>query len=120
MRGILILAHGSREESTIQTLRQVVDYVREIFSGEIIETAFLQFSKIDLHTGFENLKKQGVDNILVIPYFLFEGVHIKEDIPKEIEDYLNNNQGIRITLGKTLGADQRLAEILADRIRESI
>lgn len=120
MRGILILAHGSREKSTEQTLQQVVKYLGEIFSEEVIETAYLQFSNIDLHTGFENLKAKGVDNIVVIPYFLFEGVHIKEDIPKEIDDYLKENKDIKITMGKTLGADKRLAEILADRIRAAI
>ncbi|WP_341876885.1 CbiX/SirB N-terminal domain-containing protein [Defluviitalea saccharophila] len=120
MRGILILAHGSREKSTEQTLQQVVKYLGEIFSEEIIETAYLQFSNLDLHTGLEKLRAKGVDNIIVIPYFLFEGVHIKEDIPKEIDKYLKENKDVKITMGKTLGADKRLAEILADRIRDAL
>jgi len=117
MKGILVLAHGSREKSTEETLQQVVKYLREIFNEEVIETAYLQFSNVNLHTGFENLKTKGVDDIVVIPYFLFEGVHIKEDIPKEIDHYLKENMDVKITMGKTLGADKRLAEILADRIR---
>lgn len=120
MRGILILAHGSREKSTEQTLQQVVKYLGEIFSEEVIETAYLQFSSVNLKAGLDNLKAKGILDIVVIPYFLFDGVHIREDIPKEIDDYLKENGNVRITMGKTLGADKRLAEILADRIRDAI
>jgi sirohydrochlorin ferrochelatase len=120
MRGILILAHGSRETATEQTLQQVIGHLQEIFSDEIIETAYLQFSKTDLETGLDRLKANGADDIVVIPYFLFEGVHIKEDIPKEIETYREAHPCIKVALGKTLGADPRLAEILADRIRQAL
>ncbi|NLD50947.1 MAG: cobalamin biosynthesis protein CbiX [Clostridiaceae bacterium] len=120
MRGILILAHGSGEKTTEETLQQVVKYLGDIFCEEVIETAYLQFSSKDLHTGLESLKAKGVDNIVVIPYFLFEGVHIKKNIPKEIDNYLKENKDMKITIGKTLGADKRLAEILADRIRAAV
>ncbi len=120
MKGILILAHGSREKSTEDTLQQVFDNLKEICREDIIETAFLQFSKVDLKTGFDNLKAKGVSHIIVIPYFLFDGVHIKEDIPKEIDSYLEKNSDIKIEMGKTLGTDKRLAQILADRIRSAI
>lgn len=120
MRGILILAHGSREKSTENTLQEVVENLKEICHEDIIETAFLQFSKVDLKTGFDNLKAKGVSDIIVIPYFLFEGVHVLEDIPKEIDSYLKENDDVRIIMGRALGTDKRLAEILADRMRDAI
>lgn len=120
MRGILILAHGSREKSTENTLNEVVRNLKSIYKEDIIETAYLQFSNIDLKTGLDNLKEKGIDHIVVVPYFLFEGIHIKEDIPKEIHDYVSENKNIKIIMGKTLGADKRLAEILAERIRDAV
>ncbi|WP_010249627.1 sirohydrochlorin chelatase [Acetivibrio cellulolyticus] len=120
MRGILILAHGSREKSTENTLQEVVGNLKGIYCEDVIETAYLQFSSLDLKAGLDNLREKGISDIVVIPYFLFDGVHIREDIPKEIDDYLKENSNVRITMGKTLGADKRLAEILADRIREAI
>ncbi|MCX7615202.1 MAG: CbiX/SirB N-terminal domain-containing protein [Clostridiales bacterium] len=120
MKGILILAHGSREKSTEDTLKEIVKMLKGIMKDHIIESAFLQFCDTDLHAGLDKLKAQGVDEIKVVPYFLFEGVHIREDIPKEIDEYLENNKDIKITLGKTLGSDRRLAEILADRVREAL
>lgn len=117
MNGILILAHGSREKHTEDTLKAVVEMVKEKVDG-IIETAFLQFSEKNLEYGLKSLIEKGVTHIKVVPYFLFEGVHICEDIPKEIEEFLGDYKGVTITMGKTLGNDPRLAEVLVDRINE--
>lgn len=118
MNGILVLAHGSREKATENTLKEVIEMLREELKNTVIESAFLQFSERNLKNGLDLLIERGVKDIKIIPYFLFDGVHIREDIPKEIEEYLVNKLGIQITMGKTLGADQRLVEVLADRVKE--
>lgn len=118
MKGILILAHGSREKETEVTLKRVAELTQSKLEDVIIETAYLQFSEVNLEKGLDKLIEQGVVDIKVVPYFLFDGVHIREDIPKEIEDYLTDKPNVKITMGETLGDDPRLADILADRIRE--
>ena len=118
MTGILLLAHGSRESDTEQTMRQITQYVQEALQNDMVEEAYLQFREKNLEKGLLSLIVRGADDIRVIPYFLFEGVHIKEDIPGEIAEFQARHPAIKITMGKTLGADRRLAEIVADRIRQ--
>lgn len=118
MTGILLLAHGSREGDTEKTMRQITEYVKAELPHAMIEEAYLQFRDKNLEKGLVNLIDQGADNIKVIPYFLFEGVHIKEDIPAEIKAFSKNYPKVVITMGKTLGADRRLAEIVVDRVNE--
>jgi len=120
MTGVLILAHGSREKETEQTLERIIAMLKEILGLEYIEKAFLQFSECNLEQGLKNLIAKGITEIKVVPYFLFEGVHIKEDIPKEIEEFLKDYPHIQIAFGRTLGADIRLSQVLADRVRELI
>lgn len=120
MTGVLILAHGSRAKETEETLEKIVAMVRDIVGSEHITSSFLQFSDSNLHKGLRELVARGVNDIKVIPYFLFEGVHIKEDIPKEIDDFLTEYPTVHITLGRTLGVESRLAQILADRINELV
>ncbi len=120
MKGILILAHGSREKTTENTLDEIISMLKAELKECIIEIAFLQFSEVNLSKGLDKLVHKGVDDIKVIPYFLFDGVHIREDIPKEIEEYLKDKSHIKISIGKTLGADKRLAEILVDRVKEVV
>lgn len=117
-KGVLILAHGSRQKETEETLSAIVAMLKEELAIEDIENAFLQFSDKNLEMGLKSLVEKGIDDIKIVPYFLFEGVHIKEDIPKEIEEFLVDYPNVKITMGKTLGADKRLALILKDRILE--
>ena len=124
MKGVLVLAHGSRQKKTEETLKAVVKVLKESLAatGEIkeIETALLQFSEQNLHAGLKALVGKGINEIVVAPYFLFEGVHILEDIPEEISRFKEMYPFIRIHLAKPLGEDQRLALVLKDRIMEMI
>jgi sirohydrochlorin ferrochelatase len=114
--GILILAHGSRAKETQNTLNIIVDMVKSKLPDRIIEIGYMEFSDVNIEKGLKLLVEKGVTNIKVIPYFLFDGIHIKEDIPNEIAEFLKENKNIKVTMLDTLGVDERLADILVDRI----
>lgn len=118
MKGILVLAHGSREKSAEVTLRKIISILKEEIKDCIIEYALLQFSQANVKNALDKLVERGAKNIKIIPYFLFEGVHIRENIPKEIDEYMKSNKDVKISIGKTLGTDKRLVEILIDRVKE--
>lgn len=120
MTGILLLAHGSREGDTEKTMRRITEFVKADMPEALIEEAYMQFRDINIEKGLENLIAQGADDLKVIPYFLFEGVHIKEDIPNELKDFSEKHPNIKVSLGKPLGADKRLADIVVDRVKEII
>lgn len=120
MKGILILAHGSRENETENTMNKISEMVHTRLPEILIETAYLQFRKINLAAGLNRLIEKGVDDITVVPYFLFDGLHIREDIPAEIDNFLKDRPEVKVKMGKTLGTDERLADILADRIRQAL
>jgi sirohydrochlorin ferrochelatase len=118
MTGILLLAHGSREGDTEETMEKITAYVKEELNNEMIEEAYLQFRDKTLEKGLLSLMGRGADHIIIIPYFLFQGVHIKEDIPAEVKKLSSQYPDVKITLGQTLGADRRLAAIIKDRVQE--
>ncbi len=120
MKAILILAHGSREKKTLETLEKVTEMTKQQLPGVIIETAYMEFCDVNLEAGLDRLVEKGADEIVVVPYFLFEGIHIREDVPGEIKEYLAAHPKVKVTMGNTLGADPRLADTLADRIREAL
>ncbi len=116
MKGVLILAHGSRVKTTKDTINAVVDMVRNKVGDMPIEIAYMEFCEENIEHGIKTLSDKGVDMIKVVPYFLFEGIHIREDIPQELEEILKNYPGVKVEMGNTLGVDERLADILVDRI----
>lgn len=118
MKAILILAHGSREKKTLDTLDKITSMTKAQLPEVMLETAYMEFCEVNLEKGLDILVGKGAKEIVVVPYFLFEGIHIREDVPGEIKEYLKKHTEITVTMGSTLGADPRLADILADRIRE--
>ena len=115
MNGVLILAHGSRQKPTEETFMKIVSMAQEKVQMPI-EIAYMEFSEKNIHAGLTALSNQGITHVKDVPYFLFNGTHIKEDIPNEINEFIKGNNHITVTMGETLGTDPRLADVLADRI----
>jgi len=118
MRGILVIAHGSRAIETEAALDAVLSMVKTKLPDFIIESAFMEFSERTVDKGVSALVAAGATEIKVVPYFLFMGVHMKEDIPALVAGCAAQHRGIRITMGAPLGVDERLADILIDRIKD--
>lgn len=116
MRCVLVVAHGSKAKSTEATFDAVLAMVRRRLPGEVIEAAYMQLSEHGLEQAVAELAGRGATEIKVVPYFLFSGMHILRDIPEMLEGFKARWPGIDFSLGETLGADERLADILADRI----
>lgn len=117
MKGILVVAHGSRVKETENTLLSVLKIVNEILPDIRIAHAFMEFSDQTLEKAVKTLVDSGVTEIKVVPYFLFMGVHLREDIPEMVKKCTADYPDIKVEMGEPLGADRRLAEILADRIK---
>ena len=116
MKGVLVVAHGSRVKETETTLVSVLKIVEDILPGVRIEHAFMEFSERTLEKGVAALVAHGVTEIKIVPYFLFTGVHLREDIPRMVERCVSSHPEVEVVMGEALGVDRRLAEILVDRI----
>ena len=112
----MVIAHGSRAKETEAALDSVVASARKKTGDAIIETAFMEFSGRTVEKGVSALALKGVDEIRVVPYFLFMGVHMKKDIPEMVAKCAAAYPNVKITMGEPIGADERLSDILADRI----
>jgi len=119
--GVIILAHGSRNECYVsEVLREVCRRVKRYLLSEVnIVGAAMQFSHPDLEEATNLLVKQGVKRVVIMPYFLFEGRHPTKDIPSRIGVIRQTNPGVEFILANTLGIDERLINLVAGRIQEA-
>lgn len=116
MKGILILAHGSKNKQTEKILDSIIEKVKMISGEELVAPAFLQFSERDIERGIKELINFGAKEIKVMPMFIFDGVHVSQDIPEEIEKIKKKYKDIKISVTRHIGDDDKLAEIVVDRI----
>ena len=116
LTGVLVVAHGSRASETEADLDFVLETVKTKLKKSIVECAFMEFSDRTIEKGVLALVNKGVTDILVVPYFLFMGIHLKEDIPAIIEQVAAKYPNVTISVSPHLGTDERLADIVVDRI----
>ena len=53
--------------------------------------------------------------IIIAPYFLYEGMHIKHDIPEIIGALSEKYREIRFTIARPIGFEPVMAEIILKR-----
>lgn len=116
MKGLIVLAHGSKVKETNDTLVKIIDSVREKVKYDRVEGAYLQLMDPMLDKAVETLYSEGIRNITVFPMFLFKGNHIREDIPAEIDKILEGYEDLNITFLENIGYDEKLVEIITERV----
>lgn len=117
---ILLMGHGSRVAEANDALHAIADMVRSTGRFEIVEVAFREMHAPDIQTGIDRCVTQGAGRILLYPYFLFAGAHVLEDLPAEMTAATERYPGLEMTLGSPLGVHPKLAEIVCERIDESL
>lgn len=115
---IIILSHGSRLPEAKSSLEAYKRMVESTGAYEIVEAASLQFNQPDLPTAIYNLTARGVDRIVVMPLFLYQGTHIQEDIPEILAEEKQKYPGVEFVVTGNIGVDERVGQIIMDRIRE--
>ncbi len=113
---MIVFAHGSSVESANEAVRTIVAQMREHQDFPLLEAAFLEGGKPSLEESVANLYRDGATSIVVIPYFLTLGLHLKRDLPQlvaEIRDKYPSLTEIRVT--EPLDGHPALVKILLDR-----
>lgn len=115
-KAILLVGHGSRRSEANDALVKLEELVGRKRPGTVITHGFLQFAKPDLPEALEKLDADGVEEVTIVPVFLYEGVHIHEDIPEILDEEADKRPHMRLILAPVLGIDERMAEIVWDRV----
>jgi sirohydrochlorin cobaltochelatase len=118
--GVILLAHGSKNTEAEEGLQEITLQVKEGLRGARVILAFLQFNHPNLSEAIDQAVAEGMKRIVVVPFFLVAGVHVRKDIPDEIEQARMKYPGVKILLSPPLLPDPRIAEILMDRICEAL
>lgn len=82
----LVIAHGSREAEANRDFFEFLERFRKAFPHRLVEGAFLELAKPSIPEGIENCIAREVSEIIILPLMFFSGKHVKESIPRFIEE----------------------------------
>ncbi len=108
----LLIAHGSREAEAGRSFKALVKKFSELRPKCLVEGAFLQISKPTVPQAIKKCAAAGAGRIFVIPLFLFPGRHVKEDIPRYIEEAKIRNPAVDFHYARPLAEMPGLVRFL--------
>jgi sirohydrochlorin ferrochelatase len=116
---ILLIAHGSREADANADLHHVADCLRR--RGEaIVVASFLELAAPDIAEGGRMCVQAGVEQVVLMPYFLSAGVHVRRDLTQAREELAKAFPQVAFVLAEPLGRHPLLVEVVAERVREAV
>jgi len=113
---ILIIAHGSKVKETDDIMKQYKAALTSKLPEASIEYCYLQLMEPSIESVVERLYSDGVRNIKAFPFFLFNGNHIKEDIPEVLNTLKVQYTGLEIEFLNHIGYDEKLLELIVERV----
>lgn len=117
--GLILLSHGSRLPEAQITLQRLIAQVKTDSDFDYLLGASLQFNQPDLSTAMVEMASAGMEKVVIVPLFLCMGVHMKKDIPNLLQEERAKHPHMEIVMTGNIGADQKLIQIILDRIREA-
>ncbi|KXG77743.1 Sirohydrochlorin ferrochelatase [Fervidicola ferrireducens] len=116
MKALLLVAHGSREGDCARVMEKILEKVKSSGDIGLAEVAYVQFQRPTIEEAVRSLAGSGAKEIWAVPFFLFEGVHVKCDIPHQLKEAGSAYPDVRILLTRPLGYDEKLVDIIFERL----
>lgn len=117
---VLLMAHGSRIAEANDAVREIAKMVAEIGGYPIVEVSFREMHLPNIQQGIDACVARGAERILLLPYFLFVGAHVQEDLPEEMDMARERYPNVEFAMGSHLGVHRKLAEVVTERIGEGL
>ena len=117
---LLLMAHGSRISEANDAVREIAALVKEMTAYDIVEVSFREQHLPTIQQGIDACVAQGAERVLLIPYFLFIGAHVQEDLPEEMAAAQQRYPQVQFAMGRHLGVHRKLAEVVVERIAEGL
>jgi sirohydrochlorin ferrochelatase len=114
----LLIAHGSREASANNDLHELAARLSADGEYPIVEACFLELAEPDIATGGDRCVARGASRILMVPYFLSAGVHLRRDLTAARDELGRRFPRVEFRLGSPLGPHLLLDSLVAARVRE--
>ena len=117
--GMIVLGHGSRRREVGEAFTAMVGRIAGRIPAAPVLPAFFSLGEPTLARQVGELAGQGCTRIVIMQYFLYNGVHIEQDIPAMVEELRREYPGLTFVVQPTLQDDPAMEGLVADRLLAS-
>ncbi len=113
LKGIILLAHGSRDPLWKQPIEAIALQIRQVDPATLVRCAYLELTAPALADCATELVAQGVGEVTVFPLFLGMGKHARDDLPVLMQQLRSDHPTIKLHLKTAMGEDSSVIALLA-------
>lgn len=116
---LLLIAHGSRQSDANADLH----HVAEVLRGEgwaTVVASFLELAEPSIEEGGRRCVAAGSTTVVMVPYFLSAGVHVKRDLSEARDALSGEFPEVNFILAEPMGRHPLLVSIVAERAAEAL
>jgi sirohydrochlorin ferrochelatase len=119
MNALLLIAHGSRRAEANADLHHVAERMLARGRYPVVQVSYLELAEPDIPAGGALCVGRGATEVVMLPYFLSAGVHVREDMEQARADLATKFPHVAFRLAEPLGRHPLLLDVVEDRARQA-
>jgi sirohydrochlorin cobaltochelatase len=92
----------------------MVAHLQSVEPGLRVELAFLEMMQPALAEAVARIAAEGFGRITLVPLFLAQGGHLKQDLPRLLDDIRSRHPDLHIDVTQAIGDSDALTDAIAD------
>ena len=120
MLAIILFAHGSVVEEANQGVHDLASQIGSSGRFHLVRAAFLDCAHPNLSEAITAAVDAGSTRIIVIPYFLTMGIHLRRDLPNLLAPEKGKHPQVVIDVGQSLEGHSLMSSLILDRIEQAL
>lgn len=110
---LILFAHGARDPEWASPMRRVRTAVMQQAPSLRVELAFLEFMSPNLGDCARALVQEGFNSIIIVPMFVAQGGHLKNDVPVLMAELRDAHPEVRFVLSPPVGEAEPIVQAMA-------
>ena len=86
---ILLIGHGSKDPNAKTSLQYIIDGLKNTYRN--VSHCWLEIEEPNIRQGVESCSKNKPNVLIIVPYFLHRGAHVKRDIFEDLNPALHKS-----------------------------
>ena len=116
MKSLVAASHGTDNVDGARAISELVKKVAQALPEVKVLEAFVDVQEPDVPAVFSEAASFGVTDITIVPLLLATGYHVRQDIADAAFAFNETHSGTEVLISPALGPDERMVEVLIQRL----
>jgi len=113
---VLLIGHGSSDSDARDAFVYIANSIKQTYRN--VGFCFLELDSPSIGEGIKQSLQKRPHVLILVPYFLHRGAHIKHDVKEEVNKALKENKSGKVYMARHLGVDSKIIDVIIERAME--